>query len=177
MTDDLRYPVGRFEPPTAVTTADRAGFIAVIAETPARMRAAVAGLNEAQLDTPYRPGGWTVRQVVHHVPDSHLNSYTRFRLALTEDQPVIRPYQEARWAELPDARSGPVAYSLDLLDALHVRWVALLRAMSDADYSRAYRHPDKPGRDLPLGEVLAEYAWHCRHHLAHITRLRERMGW
>lgn len=177
MTDDLRYPVGRFEPPTTVTAADRAGFIAVIAETPALLRAAVAGLDEAQLDTPYRPGGWTVRQVVHHVPDSHLNSYTRFRLALTEDLPVIRPYQEARWAELPDARSGPVAYSLDLLDALHVRWVALLRAMTDADYARAYRHPDQPGRDLPLGEVLANYAWHCRHHLAHITRLRERMGW
>lgn len=177
MTDDLRYPVGRFEPPASVTPADRAGFIEVIANAPARMRAAVAGLDDGQLDTPYRPGGWTVRQVVHHVPDSHMNAYIRFRLALTEPNPVIRPYNEADWAQLPDARSGPVAYSLALLETLHARWVALLGAMTDGDYARTYRHPDQPGRDLPLGEVLADYAWHSRHHVAHITRLRERMGW
>jgi uncharacterized damage-inducible protein DinB len=177
MNDELRYPVGRFEPPASVTPADRAGFIDVIANAPARMRAAVAGLDDSQLDAPYRPGGWTVRQVVHHVPDSHMNAYVRFRLALTEPNPVIRPYNEADWAQLPDARSGPVAYSLALLESLHARWVALLRAMTDEDFARTYRHPDQPGRDLPLSEVLANYAWHSRHHVAHITRLRDRMGW
>jgi hypothetical protein len=169
--------VGRFVAPTAVSAADRKGFIDVITELPARMRAAVAGLDEAQLDTPYRPDGWTVRQVVHHVPDSHMNAYVRFRLALTEDNPVIRPYHEARWAELPDARGGPVAMSLTLLDALHARWVLLLGLMRDTDFVRTYRHPEQPGRSIPLSEVLAMYAWHSRHHLAHITRLRERMGW
>ncbi len=177
MTDDLRYPVGRFVAPASVRASDRAGFIATLEELPARMRAAVAGLDEAQLDTPYRPEGWTVRQVVHHVPDSHMNAYMRFRLALTEENPVIRPYYEARWAELPDARSGPVAMSLNLLEAVHVRWVMLLRAMGDDDFVRTYRHPEQPGRSIPLSEVLAMYAWHSRHHLAHITRLRERMGW
>jgi hypothetical protein len=177
MNDDLRYPVGRFVAPTAVSAADRKGFIDVITELPARMRAAVAGLDEAQLDTPYRPDGWTVRQVVHHVPDSHMNAYVRFRLALTEDNPVIRPYHEARWAELPDAHGGPVAMSLNLLDALHARWVLLLGLMRDTDFVRTYRHPEQPGRSIPLSEVLAMYAWHSRHHLAHITRLRERMGW
>lgn len=177
MTEDLRYPEGQFEAPATVNASDRAGFIATLEELPTRMRAAVAGLDEAQLATPYRPDGWTVRQVVHHVPDSHMNAYMRFRLALTEDNPVIRPYYEARWAELPDARSGPVAMSLQLLEAVHVRWVMLLRAMDDGDFARTYQHPEQPGRSIPLSEVLAMYAWHSRHHLAHITRLRERMGW
>ncbi len=177
MSDDLRYPVGAFQAPAVVSADDRAAFIETIAETPALLRAAVAGLDDDQLDTPYRPEGWTVRQVVHHLPDSHMNAYIRFRLSLTEDRPVIRPYYEAEWARLPDAASGPVAYSLALLEALHVRWVVLLRAMTDADFLRVYRHPEQPGRDLPLSEVLATYAWHCRHHLAHITSLRERMGW
>jgi hypothetical protein len=141
------------------------------------MRAAVAGLDEPQLDTPYRPGGWTVRQVVHHVPDSHMNAYMRFHLALTEENPVIRPYFEARWAELPDAKSGPIAMSLGLLDTLHVRWVMLLGRMRDEDFARTYQHPEQPDRAIPLSEVLAMYAWHSRHHVAHITRLRERMGW
>lgn len=177
MNDDLRYPVGRFVPPASVSDADRARHIETIAALPGRMRDAVRGLDDTQLETPYRPGGWTVRQLVHHVPDSHLNAYIRFRLALTEDTPTIKPYEEARWAELPDAKSGPVAWSLDLLDAVHTRWTALLRAMQPDDFARGYHHPEQPGRTLRLSEVLASYAWHCDHHLAHITRLRERMGW
>lgn len=168
--------MGRFVAPAAVSASDRAGFIGILEELPIRMREAVTGLDEAQLDTPYRPDGWTVRQVVHHVPDSHMNAYIRFHLALTEDNPVIRPYYEARWAELPDARAA-IAMSLQLLEAVHVRWVILLRAMGETEFARTYQHPEQPGRSMPLNEVLAMYAWHSRHHLAHITRLRERMGW
>ena len=177
MNDDLRYPVGPFHAPAEISAADRATLIGVIVDLPTNMRAAVAGLEPKQLDTPYRPDGWTVRQVVHHVPDSHMNAYMRFRLALTEENPVIRPYLEARWAELPDARGGSVPMSLNLLDALHVRWVVLLRAMREEDFARTYQHPEQPGRSIPLSEVLAMYAWHSRHHVAHITRLRERMEW
>jgi hypothetical protein len=177
VNDDLRYPVGRFVPPASVSDSERARFIETIAALPARMCEAVRGLDDARLETPYRPGGWTVRQVVHHVPDSHLNAYIRFRLALTEETPTIRPYDQARWAELPDAKTGPIAWSLDLLDTVHTRWTALLRAMRPADFARGYHHPEQPGRVLPLSEVLASYAWHSGHHLAHITRLRERMGW
>ncbi len=174
-TPDLRYPVGEFRFPERVSAQELATFIDQISETPARMRAAVAGLSDSQLDTPYRPGGWTVRQLAHHVPDSHINSYTRFRLALTEDDPVIKPYEEARWAELHDARSLPVEPSLALLESLHARWVPLLRSISDADWKRSFRHPELgPGR---LEQNAALYAWHGRHHVAHITRLRERMGW
>jgi hypothetical protein len=173
--EDLRYPVGNFQFPAAVSSQELSTFIDHIAETPARMRAAIAGLSDAQLDTPYRPGGWTVRQVAHHVPDSHMNSYVRFRLALTEDSPVIKPYEESRWAELPDARSMPVEPSLVLLESLHARWVPLLRSLSAADWKRSFRHPE-------LGPVTLEnnaalYAWHGRHHVAHITALRQRMAW
>jgi hypothetical protein len=174
-TPDLRYPVGEFRFPERVSAQELATFIDQIAETPMRMRAAVAGLSESQLDTPYRPGGWTVRQLAHHVPDSHINSYTRFRLALTEDDPVIKPYEEARWAELPDARSMPVEPSLVLLESLHARWVPLLRSISDADWKRSFRHPALG--PVRLEQNAALYAWHGRHHVAHITRLRERMGW
>jgi hypothetical protein len=172
---DLQYPVGRFAWPDAVSPADRRRYIDEIEQTPKNMRAAVTGLSDQQLDTPYRPDGWTVRQVVHHVPDSHLNSYLRFRLALTEDEPTIKPYDQGRWAELADARTAPVELSLVLLDSLHKRWVLLLRSLSAADCSRKFRHPE-------LGEVtlernLALYAWHGRHHVAHITSLRERMAW
>jgi DinB superfamily len=174
-TPDLRYPVGKFRFPESVSAQELAVFVEHIAATPAKMREAIAGLSESQLDTPYRPGGWTVRQVAHHVPDSHMNSYVRFRLALTEESPVIKPYEESRWAELPDARSMPVEPSLVLLESLHARWVPLLRSLSDADWKRSFRHPE-------LGPVSLEnnaslYAWHGRHHVAHITRLRERMGW
>ncbi|MEO5511401.1 MAG: YfiT family bacillithiol transferase [Longimicrobiales bacterium] len=154
---------------------ERAGLIDTIASLPRALRAAVHGLTDAQLDTPYRDGGWTVRQVVHHVPDSHANAYIRFRLALTEDEPTIRVYNEAKWAELPDARTLPVAPSLTLLEGLHARWVPLLREMSPQQYARMLVHPER-GR-LSLGSMLRLYDWHSRHHTAHITRLRERMRW
>jgi uncharacterized damage-inducible protein DinB len=172
---DLRYPVGKFEFEGSLTAGDRQRFIDQIEETPARLREAVAGLSAEQLETPYRPGGWTVRQVVHHVPDSHLNSYVRFRLALTEDEPTIKPYEEHLWADLHDARSAPLELSLDLLDALHRRWVVLLRSLAYEDYSRAFKHPEMGL--VTLERNLALYAWHGRHHVAHITSLSERMGW
>ncbi len=173
--DDFRYPVGRFRFPDAVSAEELAGFIEQIAEAPARMRAAVSGLDNAQLDTPYRQGGWTVRQVVHHVPDSHMNSYVRFRLALTEDNPVIKTYEEARWAELADARAMPIEPSLVLLASLHARWVPLLRSLGEADWKRGFRHPELG--PVRLEQNAALYAWHGRHHVAHIIALRERMGW
>ena len=173
---DLRYPIGPFSYDGAMTEPRRAECVARIARAPARLASAVAGLTDAQLDTPYRPGGWTVRQVVHHVPDSHLNAYTRFRLALTEDTPTIKPYEEARWAELPDARTAPVAISLALLEALHARWVLHLRGLGAAEGARQFRHPEH-GRLMSVDELLALYAWHGEHHVAHVTSLRERMGW
>jgi hypothetical protein len=173
--EDLSYPVGKFVAPPSCTEADRRIWIDEIEATPARLREAVAGLDERQLETPYRPGGWTVRQVVHHVPDSHLNSYTRVRLALTEDEPTIRPYFEDRWAELSDAKAAPVDVSLALLDALHRRWVVLLRSLGADDWKRTFRHPEIGL--LSLEKNLALYAWHGRHHVAHVTALRERMGW
>jgi DinB superfamily len=174
-TPDLRYPVGEFRFPESVSAQALTRFIDQIADTPARMRAAIAGLSDAQLDTPYRPGGWTVRQVAHHVPDSHINSYVRFRLALTEDQPVIKPYEESRWAELPDARTLSVEASLALLENLHARWVPLLRSLSGADWKRSFRHPELGLVSLENNAAL--YAWHGRHHVAHITALRQSMGW
>jgi hypothetical protein len=139
------------------------------------LRGAAAGLDNQRLDTPYRPGGWTVRQVVHHLPDSHLNSYVRFRLALTEDEPIIKPYDESRWAELTDARTAPVEISLAFIESLHRRWMLLLRSLAPADLARQFRHPELGV--VSLDRNLALYAWHGRHHVAHITSLRERMGW
>jgi uncharacterized damage-inducible protein DinB len=173
---DLRYPVGKFDIDAPVSEADYPRLIADIAEAPGALRSAVAGLARDQLETRYRPEGWTVTQVVHHVPDSHLNAYTRFKLALTEIEPTIKPYDEAAWAELPDSRKVPVEVSLDLLDALHLRWVTLLRSMDAADFGRGLRHPEH-GRVLTLKQMLALYAWHGRHHVAHITSLRKREGW
>jgi uncharacterized damage-inducible protein DinB len=173
---DLRYPIGPFRFDGNASTARREQWIGDVAAAPAQLRAAVAGLTSAQLDTPYREGGWTVRQVVHHVPDSHLNAYTRIKLALTEEEPTIKPYDEGRWAELPDAREGEIEPSLDLLEHLHQRWLMLLRQLKTADFSRQFRHPEH-GRIFKLSEVLALYAWHGRHHVAHITALRHRMGW
>ena len=173
---DLRYPVGRFRrPESPLDDADRRRAIDAIAAAPGKLRAAVAGLTDAQLDTPYRPDGWTVRQVVHHVPDSHMNAYVRFKLALTEDEPTIKPYDEARWAELPDTRGTPIETSLLLLEQLHDRWVRLLRAMSADDFARRLRHPEMGVQRLD--QVLALYDWHGRHHVSHVTSLRERMGW
>ena len=172
---DLRYPIGEFKYEAPLTDAERQGCLAIIEETPARMRAAVAGLNEEQLDTAYRPEGWTVRQVVHHVPESHLNSYIRFKLALTEDEPTIKPYYEDRWAQLEDASEAPIALSLDLLDALHGRWIWFLRSLKPEDFQRTFRHPDLG--IVSLDKNVALYAWHGPHHVAQITSLRERMGW
>ncbi len=172
---DLRYPIGPFEFAGPVSDDDRRSLISRIGELPARMRAAVAGLNEQQLDTPYRPEGWTVRQVVHHVPESHLNSYTRFKLALTEDEPTIKPYFEDRWAELADARAAPIELSLDLLESLHRRWVWFLRSLNAKDFERTFRHPELGL--VSLDKNVALYAWHGQHHVAQITALRERMGW
>jgi uncharacterized damage-inducible protein DinB len=175
MTADPRFPVGKWEKKTALDAATRRRFIDEIAATPANLRQAVAGLTEKQLDTPYRDGGWTVRQVVHHVPDSHLNSYVRFKLALTEDKPTIKTYDEQKWAETAEVQRTPVDVSLQLLDSLHTRWVNLLRSMSDADFSRRFQHPDLG--EMNLDTLLSLYEWHGRHHVAHITALRQRMGW
>jgi len=172
---ELRYPIGKFQRKEALTAAERAECIRQIAEAPSRLRAAVAGLTDAQLSTPYRPEGWTVRQVVNHVPDSHLNAYIRFKLALTEDQPSIKTYREEVWAELIDARTAPVEHSLSLLDALHFRWVMLLRSLSEADLQRTFVHPDHGV--MRLEGLLQLYAWHGQHHTAHITNLRTRSGW
>jgi uncharacterized damage-inducible protein DinB len=175
MEQDLRYPVGKFLPAVSISPKDREDWLLEIEALPSRLRAAVADLSDAQLDTPYRDGGWTVRQVVHHFADSHLNSYTRFRLALTEDNPTIRPYAEALWADLADARTAPIDLSMQLLDGLHSRWVLLIRSFSDADFDKTFRHPERG--EMRLDQNLALYAWHCRHHLAHINGLRERNGW
>lgn len=174
MEVDLRYPVGKFERVETLTPDQRRAHIDAIEAAPACLAAAVAGLSPAQLDTPYRPGGWTVRQVAHHVPDSHMNAYIRFKLALTEDEPTIKPYFEDRWAELADAKA-PIEPSLALLENLHKRWVPLLRSLKPGDWSRKMRHPELGTLTLDL--TLAIYGWHGRHHVAHITRLRERNGW
>jgi uncharacterized damage-inducible protein DinB len=174
--DDPRYPIGPFRFQGDADQRQREQWIGEIAAAPGALRAAVTGLSPTQLDTPYREKGWTVRQVVHHLPDSHLNAYTRIKLALTEDEPTIKPYEEARWAELPDARNGPVDLSLTLLECLHRRWVLLLRELGPDHFRRRFRHPEH-GRMIALDEVLAMYAWHGRHHVAQITSLRSRMGW
>src|ERR1700686_4984344 len=173
---DLRYPVGKFDWNAPVSQSDYPRLLAAIADTPGALRSAVAGLSSDQLETRYRPGGWTVKQVVHHLPDSHLNAYTRFKLALTESEPTIKTYDEAAWAELPDSRKVPMEVSLDLLDALHLRWVSLLRSMDAADFDRGLRHPEH-GRVLTLKQMLGLYAWHGRHHVGPITSLKKRGGW
>ncbi len=177
--NDLRYPIGKFEwiplRDESAMAKGRAQHIEVLSKLPAQMRAAVRDLSPEQLDTPYRPEGWSVRQVVHHVPDSHLNAYIRFKLALTEDEPTIKPYREDAWAKLPDVVTTPIEVSLQMLAALHSRWVNLLVAMKPADFARTLKHPERGL--LSLDEMLAMYAWHSQHHLAHITALRERMKW
>lgn len=173
--ENLSFPIGKFTYGGPVADEQRKAFIEEIAETPARLRAAINGLSEKQLDTPYRPEGWTVRQVVHHVPDSHLNSYVRFKLALTEDNPTIKPYAEDRWAQLGDTQSTPVEVSLQLLESLHDRWVRLLRSLTPEQWKRTFRHPDMG--EMTLDKTLALYVWHGKHHVAHITELRKRMSW
>jgi uncharacterized damage-inducible protein DinB len=176
MADDLRFPIGPFTYRGGTTAEDRRQRIQQIERTPGELRVAVRGLTDEQLDTPYRPGGWTIRQVVHHVPDSHLNALTRFKLALTESNPTIRPYDEARWAELGDVSGTPIEVSLRLLEALHERWVVLLRSIEPLDFERTLFHPER-NATMTLDELLALYAWHGPHHVAHITRLRARSGW
>ena len=174
---DLRYPIGPLKDHIRdrTTAEEKAAVMDEIEAAPTQLRAAVEGLDDAQLDTPYRDEGWTVRQVVHHVVDSHINAYVRFRWSLTEDGPVIKPYEEKEWARLPDAISAPVAVSLDLLDALHTRWLILLRAMGPEDFERRWSSPDFG--ELSVDVLLQIYGWHGKHHVAHITALREREGW
>ena len=171
---DPRYPVGKFESRSNLTAPERQSMIEDIAATPARMRDAVRGLTESQLDTPYREGGWTVRQVVHHVPDSHLNAYIRFKWTLSEDHPTIKAYDQDAWAKLPDTRLTPVAVSLDLLDAVHKRLVVLLESLQPEDWTRPLTHPENG--EMTLDRVLQVYAWHGRQHVAHVTELRKRAG-
>jgi hypothetical protein len=176
MPDDLRYPIGKFAFPTEWNPDDVNKWRTDLVELPARVRAAVAGLSDAQLDTPYRDGGWTVRQTVHHVADSHMNAYCRFRLALTEDGPTIKTYLEARWAELPDARTLPVAPSLEILDGVHTRLIALIDSLTPEQWQRGFVHPEH-GRTITLWQTAALYSWHSKHHVAHINNLRSRNKW
>src|SRR5258706_9693794 len=173
--EDLRYPVGKLELRMEASASERQKWISEIAACPAQMRAAVQGLSEQQLDTPYRPNGWTVRQVVHHVPDSHMNAYIRLRLALTESDPTIKPYNEKLWADLADSLTAPVELSLTLLEVLHTRWVMVWHSLKDTDWARTWRHPDL-GK-LTITALASIYGWHGRHHVAHITELRKRNGW
>src|SRR4051794_2281386 len=170
--EQLRHPIGRYQPPDKITQEQRTEWLRTLAELPLNLRKAIKGLTDAQLDTPYRPGGWTVRQLIHHLADSHMNSYVRFRLALTEDAPTIKPYDEAKWAELTDASKGLVEPSLQLLDSLHRRFISLLDSMTEADYARTFVHPERG--EVRLDWNLGLYAWHSLHHVAHITGLRRR---
>jgi len=173
--EQLKYPIGRWDRNATLDASGVAAAIDTLDAAPRRLRAAVAGLSDEQLDTPYRPGGWTVRQLVHHVPDSHINAYVRTRWALTEDRPAIKTYEEHLWAELPDARGAAVEPSLALLAALHQRWVLLLRALGEAELDRPYLHPEMGA--MPVRRMLSMYDWHSRHHEAHVTSLRARQGW
>ena len=174
MAEDLRYPLGKWEKKTSLDEATRRRFIDEIAVTPANFRKAVAGLSERQLDTPYRDGGWTIRQVVHHLADSHMNAYIRQRFTVTEDKPTVKPYDEAVWAELPDAKTGPIGWSLSILDGVHARWATLLKSRKPEDFNRAFIHPEYGERTLDWN--VAMYAWHCRHHVAHIAEARKAKG-
>lgn len=171
----LQYPIGRFEMPAPLTKAIQNGWLLDIQELPRNLRQAIHGLDQDQLDTPYRPGGWTVRQVVHHLVDSHLNAYQRLKLALTEEEPTVRLYNEKAWAELPEARTGPVTLSIPLLDALHTRLFAVFAELTDQDWERTFQHAEWGVQTVKF--LLGMYAWHSRHHVAHITSLRNRMGW
>jgi len=173
--EKLQYPIGKFQYEGTITAAQREIWMKDIADAPQKLRLAVQGLSEDQLNTPYRPDGWTLRQVVHHVADSHMNSYIRFKLALTEDLPTIKPYDEACWAELSDSVSLPVEISLQLLDSLHLRWVDVLRSTNAEAFNRSFIHPESG--ETPLAKNLGIYAWHGNHHIAHITSLRDRMDW
>jgi hypothetical protein len=175
MNDDQRFPIGQPELRQRLTPEQRVPLIENVERLPQRLSAAVSGLSAAQLDTPYRPGGWSVRQVVHHFADSHMNAFVRFKLALTEDGPIVKTYEEARWAETPDAKTPPIELSMGLVENLHARWVLLMRSLSPEDWARKLTHPERGL--VTLDENLCLYSWHSRHHVAHITALREREGW
>jgi len=178
MTDDLellKYPIGKYQKPAAYTPELLHEWISIIEALPSWLDVVIENLDEQQLQTPYRPGGWTVNQVIHHLADSHINAYVRVKLALTEDNPQVKPYEEALWAELPD-KDVPVNVSITLLHALHRRWAVLLKHLSPANWERTFYHPDSK-RNFPIWEVTAIYAWHSRHHMEHVRRLRERMNW
>ena len=175
MQKDPRYPIGKFDQSITVTIEMRNDFIKTIEALPLQLRMEVENLSQKQLDTPYRDGGWTIRQVVHHLPDSHINSYVRFKLALTEDNPQIKTYEEHLWAELPDSFKTPIDVSLNLLESLHTRWAILLRSLTDEQFEKTFQHPE--WGNITLSKTLALYAWHSKHHLAHITELKKKMGW
>jgi|ERR1700678_958946 hypothetical protein len=174
-SSDLRYPVGPFQFGLPISAPERTVFLSQVAEAPAKLRAAGIDLSESQLDTPYRPGGWTVRQVVHHIPDSHLNWYIRAKLALTEDEPTIQPFSENLWAELQDGRAGDIEPSLRVLEGIHARTVLFFESLAPQDWTRKFFHPERGS--LTIEDILPALAWHSRHHTAHITELRKRMGW
>lgn len=174
--ETLKFPIGHFEKPDVVTPEIFAGWIAIIASFPEKLSLETAELSEQQLDTPYRPGGWTIRQVVHHCADSHINSFVRFKLTLTEDKPIVKPYFEDRWAMLEDSKIFPIAASLKMLEGLHERWAALITGLTNEERHRTFIHPEHT-RAISLVEYIGFYAWHCRHHLAHITSLKTREGW
>ncbi len=175
MSEDLRFPIGKFDSEIKVTPQMRDEFIQTIEELPAKFRQAIEGLSDEQIDTPYRAEGWTVRQLVHHVADSHINSFCRFKFGLSEDTPTIKPYDEAVWAEMPDSKSAPVDLSLNIIDGVHARWALLLKSMSASDFARKINHPERGA--MSLDAMLALYGWHSLHHTAHVTKLRERNGW
>jgi uncharacterized damage-inducible protein DinB len=171
---DPRYPIGKFERPETITPEDRLNAIATLAELPEELRNAVDGLDSSQLNTPYRDGGWTVRQLVHHIADSHMNAFIRIRLALTEDWPTIKPYDEQAWATLHDS-AAPVEWSLELVESLHARWVMMLQSLTEEQWQCGFRHPENG--EVPVELAALIYAWHSRHHVAHITHLRAREDW
>lgn len=174
--EQLKYPIGDFQTPTTYSPQDIDNWISIIEKAPAQVEAAVKDLSDAQLNTPYRPEGWTIRQVVHHLPDSHMNSYIRFKWTLTENAPIIKAYDEQSWAELEDGKNAPIELSIQLLKSLHARWVLVLKNLSEADLEKHFTHPET-GNKIPLKEMIALYAWHSQHHLSHITSLKERMNW
>ncbi|MDI1356235.1 MAG: putative metal-dependent hydrolase [bacterium] len=175
-TENLRYPIGHFVAPAHYATDDITNYVSTIEAFPAKLRKTVASLSESQLDTVYRPGGWTVRQVVNHCADSHMNAFIRHKLAVTSHEPTINPYPEALWAELADGKSLPIEASIKILEGLHLRWAVLLKSLQQEQWQRSFYHPEK-GRKISLEESAGSYAWHCNHHLAHITELKKRMNW
>lgn len=174
--EKLKYPIGQFVPPVAVSDQDLQNYISVIENHPAKLRSLVSDFSEEQLNTPYRPKGWTVKQVIHHLADSHMNALIRFKLALTEDTPTVKPYFEDEWARLGDYKTTPIEVSLILLESLHKRWINLLKSMSKKDFEKSFFHPEH-GKEFSLDEITAMYSWHSEHHLAHIEELKKRIGW